>query len=242
MSDDRDDDRDDDLLDDESSYDDDTEDSSDDGYDDDSSDDSPSDKLFKFDISAEGEVTAFYEYDDGVWELEDIGAKDTFVLNDDGTITHTEVKRWGSEVTTYAATEVQGEYLRISEQWVGTDTPPNDNPVPALAQVLRYLSTDDDDYIAVRDGFSCDGGLGSDQFVVREGGDLRIEDFDRSQGDKLVFDTGLGLLSKDQLIGYVTSVSQEGDDLVVQFGDAATITLVGVTLDDIGWDDVLCLS
>lgn len=196
------------------------------------------DKQYQFDFSADGtQVTAFYEYEDGVLEQEDIGAKDVFTVTE-GTVTHTRTKPFGSEVKVYQDTDGDGYYERVSEQWIGSATPPTNNPVPALAHVLRYLPTDGDDFIAVRVGGGGTGGLGADQFVVKEAGNLRIEDFDRDEGDKLVFDTGLGLANKEQLMSYITQVTQDGDNLVVEFGSAATITLVGITLSEIGWDDV----
>lgn len=133
-----------------------------------------------------------------------------------------------------ADTDGDGLLERISETW----TPSN----ATLAQTLRYVSTDGDDTIAVRAGDDAVGGTGADSFVVREASHLRIDDFDDTQGDHLVFDTGLGLTRVD-LEHYVTGIEAIGADLVVHFGPDVSITLVGVaTSTTLGWDDVTVLS
>lgn len=205
-------------------------------------DDDDSSERYTFEFSDDGlRVIAAFEYDDGVLERESINKHDSYTVQDDLVI-HSRTKPFGSEVTTYADADGDGYYERIAEQWIGSSTPPTNNPVPALAHVLRYLSTDDDDWMAVREGDTCSGGLGADQFVIKEAAHLRIGDFKRGEGDKVVFDTGLGLTSKEELQSYVTALTQDGDNLIVEFGTAATITLIGVTAEDIGWDDVLVLS
>lgn len=197
---------------------------------------------YMFDFSEDGlSVIAAYEFEDGVRERESINKHDSYTV-EDGLVIHARSKPFGSEVTTYEDADGDGYYVRISEQWIGSATPPTDNPVPALAHVMRYLSTDDDDFMAVRGGDTCLGGLGADQFVIKEAAQLRIGDFRREDGDKVVFDTGLGLTGKEELQSYVTDLKQEGDNLIVEFGTAATITLIGVTAADIGWDDVIVYS
>jgi len=133
-----------------------------------------------------------------------------------------------------ADTDGDGLLERISETW----TPAN----ATVAQTLRYVSTDGDDNIAVRSSIDAVGGTGADSFVVREVSHLRIDDFDDTQGDHLVFDTGLGLTRVD-LEHYVTGIEATGADLVVHFGPDISITLVGVAASTtLGWDDVTVLS
>ncbi len=133
-----------------------------------------------------------------------------------------------------ADTDGDGLLERISETW----TPAN----ATVAQTLRYVSTDGDDNIAVRSSVDAVGGTGADSFVVREVSHLRIDDFDDTQGDHLVFDTGLGLTRVD-LEHYVTGIEVTGADLIVHFGPDISITLVGVAASTtLGWDDVTVLS
>lgn len=106
---------------------------------------------------------------------------------------------------------------------------------------LKYSPTDGNDFIAVRGGEDCHGGKGSDDFVIREANHLRIGDF-FSGDDDLVFDTGLGLTSRDHLVSFIHEIRQEGDNFVVDFGPGISITLVGVHSNQISWDDVSVLS
>ncbi|MCO6427195.1 hypothetical protein [Nitrosomonas communis] len=102
--------------------------------------------------------------------------------------------------------------------------------------------TSGDDYIDVREGTYCYGGQGADHYVFREEGHLRVEDFNSQEGDKLDFDTGLGLTSKEHLAGFITEIHIEADNFIINFGDHVSITLVGVKLDQISWDDVSVMS
>lgn len=207
------------------------------------SDDSPgrSHKAFKFDIAA-GKVTAVYELKDGEVRpksIDDDGTE-TYVVEANGDVVRTEVKPFGTEITRYADTDRDGVYFRISEQWqVSSDAT---GAVPKFSGALRYSPTDSDDSIAVRSGEDCRGGNGSDDFVIREASHLRIADFKSLDDDVLVFDTGLGLTSKDHLASFVSNIRHDGSNFIVDFGSDVSITLVGVAPDQISWDDVSVLS
>mgnify|MGYP003426112252 FL=1 len=71
---------------------------------------------------------------------------------------------------------------------------------------------------------------------------MRIADFNGNEDDSLVFDTGLGLTSVQHLIGFVTDVHYEGEDLIVSFGSDVSITIVGLQPDQASWDNVSVLS
>jgi len=150
-------------------------------------------------------------------------------------------KPFGTDIKIFRNIDDDEYYELDGKYWQGSNTPPTDNPIPALAQTLRYLSTDGDDLMAVEDGMSSEGGEGEDQFFITEGGDLTIADFTGNE-DKLVFNTGRGLTSKDQIRDAITNLYEDEGNLIVEFGEVATITLVGVTQSDIGWDDVTVLS
>lgn len=197
-------------------------------------------KAFKFDI-VNGEVTAVFELDNGVWEPKSIddGGSETYTV--DGTdVVRTEVKPFGTEITRYSDTDLDGVYLRTSEQW--QVSPDASGIVPQLHETLRFSPTDDDDFIAVRGGEDCFGGHGADDFVVREAAHLRIDDFNSLENDSLVFDTGLGLTSQAQLASFVTGFRHDGQNFIVDFGPDVSISLVGVQPDQISWDDVSVLS
>lgn len=214
---------------------------------DDVNDDSPgegSHKAFQFTIVG-GEVTEVFEIKDGVREpksIDDDGSE-TYTVSSDGVVTRTEVKPLGTEITRYADIDGDGDYNRISEQWQSA-TDASGSGHFKFEDNLSYSSSDGDDHIAVRGGEDCRGGQGADDFVIREAAHLRIADFSSSEDGLIIFDTGLDLLSVDQLAGYVTSIHRSGDDkdLIVDFGSTASITLIGVPSDQISWDDVSVLS
>lgn len=229
---------------------DDSDDFDDDGDDDDDDDDSGDDhdddhfghdhKAYQFDI-ANGVVTAAYEFDDGVWEPESIDDDGSETYTVDGAdVIRTEVKPFGTEITRYSDTDLDGVYFRVSEQW--QISPGASGVVPQLHETLRFSPTDDDDFIAVRAGEDCLGGHGADDFVVREAAHLRIADFNSLEDDSLVFDTGLGLTSQAHLAGFVTDIRHDGQNFIVEFGPDVSITLVGVQPDQISWDDVSVMS
>ncbi len=197
-------------------------------------------KAFKFTI-VDGKVTEVFEVKDGVAEpkpIDDDGSESYTVEN--GVVVRTEKNAFGTEITRYTDSDGNGLYSRISESWQGSD----DSPGPHFRHDgdLSYLSTVGDDSMAVRAGEDCSGGQGADDFYIREAGDLRIGDFKSSEDNHIIFDTGFGLASKEELQGYVTGVQYNGDDLVVTFvNNVATITLVGVGAD-VSWDDVQVLS
>ena len=198
-------------------------------------------KDYKFTI-ADGQVTEAFEIKDGEQKplpIDDDGTE-FYSLGDNNTVIRTDVEEGiGSEITEYQDSDVDGVYQRISEQWA-PDTP-GAGPFKVPGR-LEYFASDDNQKIAVRDGEDCQGGGGKDDFVLREAGNLRIVDYSSSDDGLIIFDTGLGLTSKEEVQGYVTDLHYEGDDLVVVFGSAATITLVGVPSDQITWDDVSVLS
>lgn len=210
-------------------------------------DDSPeegSHKTFQFTI-VDGEVTQVFEIKDGVPEpksIDDDGSE-TYGVDSDGVVTRTEVKPFGTEITRYADIDGDTFYNRISELWQSADDAPGSGHFK-FEDNLSYSPTDGDDHIAVRGGEDCHGGQGADDFVIREATHLRIADFSSNEDGLIIFDTGLGLVSVDQLASYVTGIRRSDDDqdFIVDFGSTASITLVGVPSDQISWDDVSVLS
>lgn len=208
----------------------------------DGDDDGPSDAPDSYTFTiVDGQVTGVTKTeDDGSVETERISPNEIYTLEGSDVI-KTELKRFGQEVTRYQQT-ADGQWVEISEQWVpSTDAPPN-SPVPQIAQSLRYEGSDVDDLVALATTQSARGGRGSDQFVVRKLGHLVVDDFNRSEGDKLVFDMGLGATSLEQLVAFVTALRVDGDSLVIEFGPDISITLMGVVTRGIDISDVLVLS
>lgn len=197
-------------------------------------------KAFKFEI-ANGQVVAVYELKDGELKpksLTDNGRKSYTVDGND--VIRTEIKPFGTEITRYSDDNGDGIYIRTSEQWQVSSN--SNGVVPKFTDIIHFSHSSGDDNIAVRSGEDCRGGNGADDFIVREAAHLRIDDFSSQQGDMLVFDTGLGLTSRDHLANYVTGAQYEGQNLIVNFGSDVSITLVGVQADQISWNDVSVLS
>ena len=199
-------------------------------------------KAFKFEI-ANNQVTAVYELKDGVLKpksLDDHGTKSYTVDGND--VVRKEIKPFGTEITRYSDADGDGIFFRVSEQWQVSPNASGNGNGPRITDNIHYSHTSGDDYIAVRGGEHCSGGHGADDFIFREADHLRIEDFSSQQGDMLVFDTGLGLTSREHLASYVTNAYHDGDDFIVNFGSDVSITLVGIQPGMIGWDDVSVLS
>lgn len=217
------------------------------GADDSGNDDHPGSgdhKGYQFTINENNEVVEVFEIKKGVPELKPIDddGTETYAVNENGDVVRTEIKPGiGSEITVYADADGDGTYFRISEQWA-PDTP-GAGPFK-FEDRLVYAPTDGDDHIGVRGGEDCHGGQGADDFVIREAAHLRIGDFNSSEDNFIIFDTGLGLISKEHLQSFVTDIhrSDDGQDFIVDFGSTASVTLVGVASDQISWDDVSVLS
>ena len=75
------------------------------------------------------------------------------------------------------------------------------------------------------DGYQGDGEQGTNDFVIREAGHLRISDFNSSGDGLIIFDTGLGLTLVDHLASFVTAIHQYGEIFIVDFWSDATNTL-----------------
>lgn len=197
-------------------------------------------QLFAFDIVG-GEVTAAYKVHDGMRVTDPITPHESYQLDGDEVV-YTETMPFGTEIIHFADSDGDGFYQRVSEQWISEPTAHHAIPMPVMTHMLRFSSTDGDDDIAVVGGDDAAGGIGDDRFVIREAAHLRIEDFNVNEDDEIVFDTGLGLRSFEHLASFVTGISQSEDELVINFGNDVSLTLVGVTLDQMSADDVVVLS
>ncbi len=201
--------------------------------------DSPKQYVFEVDGNR---VTSMSELFNGTLRPLVIGENDTVVVEGD-IIIHTTQTHFGDHITWYADSNKDGLHTRHSELCVVSDEISHKpHTIPAIIDILLYSSTDKDDLLAVREGDVSFGGLGADRFVVREVGHLKIGDFDSSQGDELVFDLGLGLTSLEHLVSFVTGVTYNNQDLVVSFGTEASVTLVGIDINNIGLNDIAVFS
>jgi hypothetical protein len=94
-----------------------------------------SDEQLKFDIE-NGIISAVYELDDGVWELEDISENKTYTI-EGSDILEAETYTTHIEVKTYQDSDGDGIYTRVSEQYILNNGSSIDN------------STSDDNYITI---------------------------------------------------------------------------------------------
>lgn len=185
------------------------------------------------------EIIALSELIDGVLKPVVIQSNEFYVL-DGRDIVRNKETHFGVEVTRFVEANDDGLFFRDSESW--SIDHELSGPFPSFLEPLRFAGTDGNDFLSVREGTLSFGGAGADAFVIREVGHLEILDFNKNEGDKLVFDLAIGLQSKEQLSSYVADIAYEDNNFVVSFGSAASITLMGVNPDQIGWEDVVVMS
>ncbi|GJL72844.1 MAG: hemolysin expression modulating protein [Nitrosomonas sp.] len=84
------------------------------------------------------------------------------------------------------------------------------------------------------------GGSGNDTFGFYGAGHFQVNDFIIGE-DQLFFDSEtLGINSVEQLVSAITNIEQDGDGTRVEFlDDIASITLVGVDVNDITSDMII---
>ncbi|GAB3365104.1 MULTISPECIES: hypothetical protein [Giesbergeria] len=196
--------------------------------------------LYRFDIQ-NGAVVRVQEWDEGRWKSERMDADEVYTL--EGTdVIKTEIETYGREVTRYVDPEGDGLYAKFSEQWLPA-TNATGGMTPVTTQTLYSRGGDTDDHLAVRPGQDpALGGQGSDTFVVREWGHVVIGDFHHHQQDRLVFDMGQGVQSLEDLVQRLTDLRWQGDDLVLEMGDQASVMLLGVRTNGIAVEDMDFLS
>lgn len=197
-------------------------------------------------------VVAVEEFDDGRWEPERI-ERDEFYVRYGNAVIKTELERNGSviEETRYEDSDGDGVFNQVSERVL-------DNPsLTGIGQIVQQGSErpfvipgafrgqgqSGNDVILLQNGVDVRGGTGSDSFVFRHQAKVSILDFNVTEGDRLVFDTGFGLQSSDDLAAYLLGIHQRSDNTVeLDFGDHGLITLVGVNAQDLSWSLVDVLS
>ncbi len=193
---------------------------------------------YRFDIQGDSVLLA-YENEHGTWRSETNDAGTSYQV-DGADVLKIEAKRYGQEVTRYADSDGDGLYVKLHEQWVGAATETN-VATPQITTPLSHIHSDGDDMIAVRGNAAAVGGAGADCFVIREGAHLEVNDF-AVHHDRIIFDTGLGLSSFEQLLSFVTRADYDGQKLVVSFGEQVSLTLVGVNPASLSAGDFEVLS
>jgi hypothetical protein len=192
---------------------------------------------YRFDIQ-DGRVVLAYENEHGTWRSESNDPGTSYQI-EGADVLKIEAKHYGQEVTRYADSDGDGLYVKLHEQWVGAVS---NAETPQITSALSHVHSDGDDMIAVRGNAAAVGGAGADQFVIREGAHLEVSDFAANHHDRIIFDTGLGLQSFEQLLSFVTRTEYDGQKLVVSFGEHASLTLVGVNPASLSAGDFEVLS
>lgn len=196
-----------------------------------------------------GIITAIHELDDGRWEIERPDHDETWTWQD-GQASQTRFDDGAWKTTTYADADGDGVFFRSG---VTYGTPPSvtqgypsgghDDDIYGMDEGFResHGHSDGDDEIALHGGTATQGGLGADRFMLREAGHHEIGDFE-AHHDRIVFDTGLGLQSFEQLLRFVTGADYDGQDFTVHFGEQVSLTLVGVNPANLAASDFEVLS
>ncbi len=197
--------------------------------------------LYRFDIR-DGLVVGVQEWDDGRWKNERIDADEAYTL-DGRDVLKTEWEHGYNEITRYSDPENDGLYVEVSETRVN----PNSNNNPTTPRPPSHDADDNASYGDERMEVHANqapvfGGAGADSFVVRDWGHVVIGDFHHNQHDRLVFDTNTGIDSLQALAQRLTDLRWQGDDLVIELGEQASVTLLGVRINGIGLEDIDTLS
>jgi len=154
--------------------------------------------------------------------------------------------RAGEKKYTYVDEDGDGFYVKVEVEWL---THPNQNrseiAKARLADKLLAEGTDADDDLFIASGLGTKGGLGADDFVYTEAlGHGVIRDFNASEGDRLVFDTGYGLQRAEDIERFVVDLwyDEENQTLAISFGAYGSIEIIGIGADQVSWDLVDILS
>ena len=192
---------------------------------------------YRFDIR-DGLVVGVQEWDDGRWKNERIDADETYTL-DGRDVLKTEWEHGYNEITRYSDPENDGLYVEVSETRCNTNPSTPRPPSNDTDDHANYGNERIDVYANQAPVF---GGAGADSFVVRDWGHVVIGDFHHNQHDRLVFDTNTGIDSLQALAQRLTDLRWQGDDLVIELGEQASVTLLGVRINGIGLEDIDTLS
>lgn len=196
-----------------------------------------------------GIITAIYEFDDGRWEFDRPDHDETWSWQN-GQASQTKFDDGVWKTTTYADADGDGVFFRSG---VTYGTPPAVTSVSPLGghdsddrgtdndPWETHGHSDGDDEIVLHGAAATQGGLGADRFMVREAGHHEIGDFE-ARHDRIVFDTGMGLQSFEQLLSYVTGADYDGRDFTVHFGEQVSLTLAGVNPANLAASDFEVLS
>jgi len=196
---------------------------------------------YSVELDADGNVVAFNETKRNGRIENEMDGQSTYAF-EDGQLVETEMESDGSvEITRYADLDGDGFFTKVSEQYMAADVTTQKF---AITSAMSLVGSDTDDVIALADDTPVIGGAGQDQFVMREIGDAVVSDYNHDDDDQIIFDTGLGLSSTEQLASFVSAVDYDEatTTLSVDFGGVATLTIVGIQADQISWDIVSVLS
>lgn len=219
--------------------------------------------MYRFIVDGEN-VVGVQEYEHGRWEIEDIDRDERYVV-DGNDVVKTEMEDGRLEVTRYTDTDGDGIFIEqksSSENESGYDSDErydddsyrnddtyrydadNDDDIHNYwLDNTRLLSTNTDDHrIMLSDGEKFSGHTGEDDFVVTKAGNVEIVNFDVSEGDRLVFDTGRGLSSRDDLARFLKAITVDHDSIDVNFGELGTVSLIGISPLDLSWSMVDIIS
>ncbi|SDY27301.1 CAP domain-containing protein [Nitrosomonas sp. Nm33] len=101
-------------------------------------------------------------------------------------------------------------------------TPPDDNVIPGSGGNNNNVVNND-----------LTGKEGNDTFGFYTLGHFQVNDFTIGE-DYLFFDSGkFGINSIEQLVSFITNINQTTDGTTIEFGQDASINLVGINLNDI---------
>jgi hypothetical protein len=184
---------------------------------------------YRFDIT-DGQVVAVFEFDDGRLEQEDISENSYTVEGD--TVIEREQYANGVEEKRYQDLDGDGFYTQISSEWVVSDDDTSSTSRVgnfSLQNRLVVEGGDNDDFVLLSSNSGNAGRNGADNFVFRDLGKTTVVDFSVEEGDRLVFDTGLGLQGFEDIEPHILEIRLEDQKVTLDFGENGSITLIGLS-------------
>jgi len=192
---------------------------------------------YSISLDESGNFIGLYEYDYS-GQLENETEFDSEYVFADGILYETELENNGVKISIYSDSNNDGVYEKTSSEYqMNSDAKSSDF---VLSGALGVYGSNDDDRLLLSDYVESEGGSGSDSFVMRDLANAAIKDFNASEGDKIVFDTGYGLSNVDELAQYVSEISYESSTqtLLVDFTGLASLEIVGIADHEISWNIV----
>ncbi|WP_067223376.1 hypothetical protein [Marinomonas gallaica] len=182
---------------------------------------------YTFDVQ-DNVVIGKTEYEaDGDVERESI-FNHSFEINDN-LITEFEPQRSGFEKTVYQDINNDGQYHKLSEEFVRDH---HDSDRQSTDPFEPLNTEDQEETVLILNPHQ------QDSVSFNVGDDLKIFNFNASEGDQINLSQEFGISSAEEFMQHIEDIEHDGHTLEVDLGELGEIEIVGITSEDITWDIV----